>query len=164
MFKSEITEPGAFEPADRKEIPDFFGFPVHIKQIFWYSSTCKSYVYSMSEVKVLVTQLCPILCNPMYCSPPGSSVFEIFQARILEWVAHSLLQGTFPTQGLGPGLLHCRQILYHLSHQFALYYNLLSLKEHYVYKNVYIVKKNANNHLITQGNLQFVKKHSICVK
>ena len=29
----------------------------------------------------------------------------------------SLLQGIFPTQGLNPGLLHCRQILYHLSHQ-----------------------------------------------
>ena len=31
--------------------------------------------------------------------------------------SHSLLQGIFPTQGLNAGLLHCRQILYHLSHQ-----------------------------------------------
>jgi len=31
--------------------------------------------------------------------------------------SHSLLQGIFPTQGSNPGLLHCRQILYHLSHQ-----------------------------------------------
>ena len=31
--------------------------------------------------------------------------------------SHSLLQGVFPTQELNPGLLHCRQILYHLSHQ-----------------------------------------------
>ena len=30
---------------------------------------------------------------------------------------HSLLQGIFPNQRLNPGLLHCRQILYHLSHQ-----------------------------------------------
>ena len=30
---------------------------------------------------------------------------------------HSLLQGIFPSQGLNPGLKHCRQILYHLSHQ-----------------------------------------------
>ena len=30
---------------------------------------------------------------------------------------HFLLQGIFPTQGLSPGLLHCRQMLYHLSHQ-----------------------------------------------
>ena len=31
--------------------------------------------------------------------------------------SHSLLQGIFPTEGLNSGLLHCRQILYHLSHQ-----------------------------------------------
>ena len=49
-------------------------------------------------------------------NPPGSSVHGIRQARILEG-CHSLLQGIFPTQGLNPGLLHCRQILYFLSHQ-----------------------------------------------
>jgi len=32
-------------------------------------------------------QSCPTLCDPMDCSPPGSSVRGIFQARILEWVA-----------------------------------------------------------------------------
>ena len=32
-------------------------------------------------------QLCPSLCDPMDCSPPGSSVHGILQARILEWVA-----------------------------------------------------------------------------
>ena len=36
-----------------------------------------------------MAQSCPTLCNPMDCSPPGSSVHEIFQARILEWVAIS---------------------------------------------------------------------------
>ena len=35
----------------------------------------------------MCTQLCPILCDPMDCSPPGSSVHGTFQARILEWVA-----------------------------------------------------------------------------
>ena len=34
-------------------------------------------------------QSCPILCNPMDCSLPGSSVHGISQARILEWVAIS---------------------------------------------------------------------------
>ena len=34
-----------------------------------------------------VAQLCPTLLDPMDCSPPGSSVHGIFQARILEWVA-----------------------------------------------------------------------------
>ena len=36
-----------------------------------------------------VAQLCPSLCDPMDCSPPGSSVHGIFQTRILEWVAIS---------------------------------------------------------------------------
>ena len=36
------------------------------------------------SVCVLVTQLCPTLCNPMDCSAPGSSVCGIFQARTLE--------------------------------------------------------------------------------
>ena len=37
----------------------------------------------------IVTQLCPTLCDPMDCSPPGFSIHGIFQARILEWVAIS---------------------------------------------------------------------------
>ena len=36
---------------------------------------------------VLVPRSCPTLCDAMDCSPPGSSVHGIFQARILEWVA-----------------------------------------------------------------------------
>ena len=32
-------------------------------------------------------QLCPTLCNPMDCNPPGSSVHRTLQARILEWTA-----------------------------------------------------------------------------
>ena len=35
----------------------------------------------------LVAQLCPTLCDPRDCSPPGSSAHGILQARILEWVA-----------------------------------------------------------------------------
>ena len=53
----------------------------------------------------------------MDCSLPGSSVHGILQARILEWVSHFLLQGIFLTQGSNLGLLHCRQMLYHLSLQ-----------------------------------------------
>ena len=42
-----------------------------------------------SDVKVSVAQLCLTLCDPMDCSPPGSSVHGISQARILEWVVIS---------------------------------------------------------------------------
>ena len=58
------------------------------------------------------------LCSPMdYNLPPGSSVHGILQARTPEWGCHSFLQEIFPTQELNLGLLHCRQILYHLNHQ-----------------------------------------------
>ena len=46
------------------------------------------------KVKVLVAQPCPTLCNPMYRSPPGSSVHGILQARILEWVAMLCSRGS----------------------------------------------------------------------
>ena len=46
-------------------------------------------------VLCLVTQSCPTLCNPMDCSPPGSSLsMGIIQARILEWVAISSFKGS----------------------------------------------------------------------
>ena len=38
-------------------------------------------------------QLCPTLCDPMGCSSPGSSVHEILQARIMQWVAISSSRG-----------------------------------------------------------------------
>ena len=65
---------------------------------------------------MLVAQSCLTLCEPMDCSLPASSVQGILQAKILEWVAF-VLQGIFLTQGLNPGLLDCRQILYCLSPQ-----------------------------------------------
>ena len=46
------------------------------------------------KVKVKVTQLCLTLCNPMFCSPPGSSVHGILQARILEWAAVPFSRGS----------------------------------------------------------------------
>ena len=42
----------------------------------------------------LVSKLCPTLCNPTDCSPPGSSVHGILQARILEWVAILFSRGS----------------------------------------------------------------------
>ena len=52
----------------------------------------------------------------MDCSPPGSSVHGDSPGKNTGMGCHALLQGIFPTQGLNPGLPHCRQILYHLSH------------------------------------------------
>ena len=64
-----------------------------------------------------VAQLCPTLCNPMDSSlhqAPPSTGFS----RQEYWSGLPfLLQGIFPTQGSHPGLSHCRQTLYLLSHQ-----------------------------------------------
>ena len=65
---------------------------------------------------VKVAQSCPTLCDPMVYTPHG-----ILQAKILEWVAVPFSSGYSQlrdqTQGLNPGLWHCRWILYQLSHK-----------------------------------------------
>ena len=58
-----------------------------------------------------VTQSCPTLCNSMDCCLPGSSVRGIFLGKNTGVGRHFLLQGLFLTQGLNPGLLHCRHSL-----------------------------------------------------
>ena len=63
----------------------------------------------------LVTQSCPTLWNLMDCIPPGSHPWNS-PGKNTGVVCHFLFQGIFLTQGSNPGLLNCRQILYHLSH------------------------------------------------
>ena len=53
----------------------------------------------------------------MACNLPGSSVHVDSPGKNTGMGCHALLQEIFPTQGLNPGLLHCRWILYQLSHQ-----------------------------------------------
>ena len=69
------------------------------------------------EVLCLDVQSCPTLCYLMDCSPPGSSVHGDSSGKNTRMGCHALLKGIFPTQGLNPGLLHCKGILYHLSHK-----------------------------------------------
>ena len=75
-----------------------------------------------TSVKALVAQLCLTLCNPIDCSPPGSSVHGHSPGKNTGVSCHALLQGIFLTQGSNLGLLHCRQILYCLSHQRSPFY------------------------------------------
>ena len=67
----------------------------------------------MSEV----AQSCPTLCNPMDCSLTRFLCPWDFPGKNTGVGCHFLLQEIFPTQGLNPGLPHCRQTLYCLSHQ-----------------------------------------------
>ena len=65
----------------------------------------------------LCAQSCPTLCDPVGCSLPGSSVHGDSAGKNTGGGCHFLLQGIFPTQGPNPGLPHCPQILYQLSHK-----------------------------------------------
>ena len=60
------------------------------RMFLWIEQTKDRKKESESEV----TQSCPTLWDPLDCSPPGSSVYGIFQARILEWVAISFSRGS----------------------------------------------------------------------
>ena len=55
----------------------------------WWGQPCPpvAFGYQNHLTHTQVAQSCPTLCDPMDCSPPGSSVHGIIQARILEWVA-----------------------------------------------------------------------------
>ena len=66
-------------------------------------------------VLCLAAQSCLTLCSPMNCSPPGSSVHGDSPGKNTGVSCHALLQEIFPIQGSNPGLLHCGQILNHLS-------------------------------------------------
>ena len=67
------------------------------------------------KVRVLVAQSCLTLCDSMDCNPPGSSVHGTGKNAGVGCRSH--LQGISPTQGSKLGLLHCKRILYRLSHQ-----------------------------------------------
>ena len=67
------------------------------------------------------------LCYPVECSPPGSSVHGDSPGKNTGVSCYALLQGIFPAQGSNPGLLHCRRILYSLSHQESPYIELCIL-------------------------------------
>ena len=65
----------------------------------------------------LVSLSCLTLCNPMDCNLPGFFVHGDSPGKNTGEGCHALLQGIFPAQGSNPGLLHCRWILYQLSHK-----------------------------------------------
>ena len=72
---------------------------------------------TLCAVLCLVAQWCLTLCDPMDYSLPCSSVHRDSPGQNTGVGCHALLHRIFPTQGLNPGLMHCRWILYHLSHQ-----------------------------------------------
>ena len=86
-------------------------------------------------------------CDPIDCSPPGPSDHGATPGKNGRVGCHALLHGIFPTQGLNPGLLHCRRILYHLNHQGS----------------SFVVSSYHNNKLISLHSSLFMSRVSDCV-
>ena len=63
-------------------------------------------------MRAVCAQSCLTLCGSMDGSAPGSSVHGILHGMKVGVGCHTLLQGTFPTQGSNLGLLHCRQFFF----------------------------------------------------
>ena len=73
-------------------------------------------IYPIVSTHCVCPQLCPTLCNSRDCSPPCSSVHEIFQARIVKWIAISYSRvSSQPRDQTRVSCVSCigRQILYH---------------------------------------------------
>ena len=99
-------------------------FCVHLIRVFFHLSLGKVFdkcVRSSWLSQGFVTQSCSTLCGLMDCSPPGSTVHgfpkEEHWSGFFPWSGHFPLQGILKTQRQNLGLLHCRLILYWLSHQ-----------------------------------------------
>ena len=80
----------------------------------WYHRCAKVYFLACESE---VAQSCPTLCDPMDCNSASLLCPWDFPGKNTGVGSHFLIQGIFLTQGLNPGLPHCRQTLYHLSHQ-----------------------------------------------
>ena len=113
----------------------------------------------LCAVLCLVAQSCPTLWDPMGCSPPGSSVRGDSPSKNTAVGCHALLQRIFPTQGLNPGLLHCRQILYHLSYTEVSQHIALNLKKK---KNNFNNNKNYDFFKVDKYTLDFKKRDFYC--
>ena len=106
-------------------------FCVHCQNIipsfayfFFIPNSCCSYILkvkvkSLSRAQLFATPWI-VACTKLLC--PWD-----FQGKIIGVGCHFLLQGIFPTQGSNPGLSHCRQTLYHLSHQRSPFLSLLAI-------------------------------------
>ena len=92
-----------------------------------YSSEIRKYFISLCKLKwnkVKLLSHVQLFGDPTDCSLPCSSIHGIFQARVLG--CHFLLQGVFQTRWSNLALLHCRQMLYCLSHKGSLIYSSFS--------------------------------------
>ena len=94
----------------------------------------------------MCAQSCPTHCNPMDYSLPASSVYGIFQVRILEWVAISSSRGSFQSRNqTHVSSCICRQILYHCTTwQVCIYFISMSKFRTTAWKPMFQPSKERN--------------------
>ena len=102
---------GSFQPRDQihishaagspfiSEPPALFIFSNYLSKIKKKKLYINFLYFLDNNILFKVAQSCPIPCDPIDCSTPGSSIHGIFQARILEWVAISFSRGSFQPRG-----------------------------------------------------------------
>ena len=107
--------PGIESPALGGEVLTT-GPPGKSRKILKSRISLKIIILPSNGMLVLVAQLCPTVCHPLDCGPPGSSVHGI--PRQEHWSGLPFPSpGDLPDHGSNPGLLKCRQILYSLSNE-----------------------------------------------
>ena len=116
----------------------FLGFPYKRYHVFLLSVWLGSFSMTLSRsfhgaagmcVWAKSLQSCLTLCDAMDCSPPGSSVHGISQARILKWIVFCPFRGSFWPRNRTWGSCIGRWILYHWATQEAHTYA-------YIHKNI----------------------------
>ena len=100
----------------------------HIPELVWKILSHLHYVYRCVSRLVISKSLRPRGLKPTRLLYPWDS-----PGKNTGVGSHSLLQGIYTTQGWNQGLLHCRQILYHLSHQESLHL-------HFIYKKLCYIR------------------------
>ena len=94
--------------------------PLFVRNLYEYTGmhadTC---IYSKNDIWWFTHQVMSDSCDPQDCNPPGSSVLCLwnFPGETTGVGYHFLIQAIFLTWGSNLGLLHCRQVLYQVSHQ-----------------------------------------------
>ena len=104
---------------------------LHASCLHMYQLLCHVQLFHMCQLLHHV----PLLVT-LHCSPPGSCVHGGSPGKNTGVGCYALLQRTFPMQGSNPGLLHCRRILYFLSHHG-------SLSRDYIVRQGYVIRIKA---------------------